>query len=241
MRFEIINSGCLSVQEAMLKDEALLRQLRPDSAVILHLYIISKDGITHGYFNQPHLHLNIENLLRHGMQLARRPTGGGIIFHFTDFAFSLLIPGKHPVLSTQTLNNYAWINRWVAHVLTLFKNDLAYPICYAQDLQNHSDVGFCMAQPTVYDLLIAGKKVAGAAQRRTHNGLLHQGSISLTLPSPKIMKDILLNQEIFSAMQESSHCLLNDGAMGETLQSARIRLQQLLSSALNHPLLTGVV
>lgn len=39
-----------------------------------------------------------------------------------------------------------------------------------------------MAEPTLYDLLIDGKKAVGAAQRKVKEGLLHQGSISLRLP-----------------------------------------------------------
>ena len=35
----------------------------------------------------------------------------------------------------------------------------------------------CFARPVVYDVLVSGAKVAGAAQRRTRHGLLHQGSI----------------------------------------------------------------
>ena len=39
-----------------------------------------------------------------------------------------------------------------------------------------------MAKPTPFDLVIEGKKVGGAAQRRTRKGLLHQGSLSVCPP-----------------------------------------------------------
>jgi len=35
----------------------------------------------------------------------------------------------------------------------------------------------CFANPVRADVLIDGRKIAGAAQRRTRQGLLHQGSI----------------------------------------------------------------
>jgi lipoate-protein ligase A len=35
----------------------------------------------------------------------------------------------------------------------------------------------CFANPVRADVMMDGRKVAGAAQRRTHNGLLQQGSI----------------------------------------------------------------
>jgi hypothetical protein len=37
--------------------------------------------------------------------------------------------------------------------------------------------GHCFANPVHADLLVDGRKIAGAAQRRTHRGLLQQGSI----------------------------------------------------------------
>jgi lipoate-protein ligase A len=38
-----------------------------------------------------------------------------------------------------------------------------------------SDV--CFANPVVSDVIESGRKIAGAAQRKTRSGLLHQGSI----------------------------------------------------------------
>jgi lipoyl(octanoyl) transferase len=41
-----------------------------------------------------------------------------------------------------------------------------------------SDAGYsCFANPVRADVLIDGRKIAGAAQRRTRRGLLQQGSI----------------------------------------------------------------
>jgi lipoate-protein ligase A len=42
----------------------------------------------------------------------------------------------------------------------------------------------CFANPVAADVLLEGRKIAGAAQRRTRTGLLHQGSIQhATLPA----------------------------------------------------------
>ncbi len=42
-----------------------------------------------------------------------------------------------------------------------------------------NDRNVCFAGPVQYDIVVAGAKVAGAAQRRLKRGLLHQGSILL--------------------------------------------------------------
>ena len=63
-------------------------------------------------------HLDLKALEASGLHLARRPTGGGIIFHLTDFAFSVLIPANHPSFSQNTLENYALVNRPVAFAIS---------------------------------------------------------------------------------------------------------------------------
>jgi lipoate-protein ligase A len=47
----------------------------------------------------------------------------------------------------------------------------------------------CFEAPVQYDVVVAGQKVAGAAQRRLRRGLLHQGSV--LLPSAAPMNDAL--------------------------------------------------
>ena len=42
----------------------------------------------------------------------------------------------------------------------------------------------CFQNPTKYDVLLNGVKIAGSAQRRTVHGLLHQGSIHFGGPLP---------------------------------------------------------
>jgi len=42
----------------------------------------------------------------------------------------------------------------------------------------------CFTHPTRYDILLNGHKIAGSAQRRTQDGLLHQGSLHFGGPLP---------------------------------------------------------
>ena len=50
---------------------------------------------------------------------------------------------------------------------------------------------FCLAHATQYDVVWNGLKVGGAAQRRLKTGLLHQGSVSLYLPSKEFIESAL--------------------------------------------------
>lgn len=191
----------------MAKDAVLLDQLDSEGPLLLHFYEWSCLSLTYGYFTDPARHLKMEALQHHGLQIARRPTGGGIIFHVSDLAFSVLVPARHPYFSLNTLDNYARINQKVAEAIVHFASKSGKlqllqkePICLNRECH-----AFCMAKPTQYDLLMDGKKVGGAAQRRTKNGLLHQTSLSLLIPPMDLIRDILKNGEyVLEAMRQHS-------------------------------------
>lgn len=177
----------------MALDQELLDNIEEPT---LHLYEFEKPSATYGYFIRPFDHLTEA---AKELDLAKRPTGGGIIFHTHDLTFSLLIPAAHPGFLKNTLDSYAFVNKTVAQALTKFLGK--DPSLFTQKGPN---APFCMAKPTVYDVMIEGKKVGGAAQRKTKKGLLHQASIQLGMPSIEFLKKHLKNPEIISIMQEMS-------------------------------------
>ncbi len=92
---------------------------------------------------------------------------------------------------------------------------------------------FCMAKPTKYDVMWEGRKVAGAAQRKTKKGFLHQGSIALVMPPPEYLEHILLpGTKVHEAMQAHTCPLLGKAASKEQMDDAKQRLRQLLATHL---------
>src|SRR5689334_18889962 len=108
MELKIIDTGVNSAENNMRIDQTYLDSLSDQSQALLHLYEWEKPSITYGYFSQPSKVLLPEGIEKYGLQLAKRPTGGGIIFHSFDLAFSILVPSSHPHFSLNTLENYAW-------------------------------------------------------------------------------------------------------------------------------------
>jgi lipoate-protein ligase A len=154
------------------------------------------------------------------LQLAKRPTGGGIIFHITDFAFSLLMPANHPHFSKNTLENYAYVNGLVTRLLSSMMVT-SIPRLLGQDEKNDSSPSFCMANPTVYDVMVDGKKVGGAAQRCTKHGYLHQGSIFLAMPEDSFFEAVLLDKSVLLGMKANSFPLLGVNACPKEIQEAK--------------------
>ncbi|MBA3817151.1 MAG: hypothetical protein H0X29_11675 [Parachlamydiaceae bacterium] len=232
-KWEIIDTGKASAVRNMAIDVELLDQLASEQKrPILHLYDWDVPSATYGHFTDPYrfIHPNADKL---GLQLARRPTGGGMIFHLTDLAFSILVPASHYGYSVNVLDNYAFVNYLVIEAVKRFTNLQIHPHLLSHEPQTTVAISkhFCMAKPTKYDVMLEGRKIGGGAQRRTKHGFLHQGSISLSLPPIDFLNKILLPQQgLIEAMQATTYALipfqptLNLKQLGD----ARRELSQLL-------------
>lgn len=233
MKWHILDTGIASAEANMALDAELLQKISKTEQPILHLYGWEGDCATYGYFLDPYKILKKESVKRYNLQLARRPTGGGLVFHLTDLAFSILVPARHSAYSVNTLENYAFVNRIVANVVQQFLGTKEHPDLLSLEtkgIENHSR-HFCMAKPTKYDVMWQGRKVGGAAQRRTRHGFLHQGTISIALPSKSFLLEILTDPTVFVRMQENTFSLLKEEQIPEELAETRRFLQELLMRA----------
>lgn len=212
----------------MAEDAALLDALsdRP----ILHLYEWENPSISFGYFMRPEKHLHLEKIEKRGIDLARRPTGGGLTFHLWDLAFSFLLPKCHPSFSENSLLNYRFVNDLVLKAVQdtfPIKNEM-FLTESAFEERGAGCKNFCMARPTQYDVIFEGRKVAGAAQRKTKKGYLHQGTISLAFPDEDLLKEVLLEEPVFNSMLQFTFALLGKGSSSEDLSLGRERLKSSL-------------
>lgn len=216
--WRVLDTGIGSAAENMRLDAELLQTLDPQGSPILHFYDWKGDCATYGHFVNPADFLNLQEAKQQGLDLAKRPTGGGIVFHIWDLAFSVLVPAEHPRFSEKTLDNYAFVNQAVLDAVSVFLKKEA-PLELIQQDALAVDVAagrFCMARPTKYDLVLRGKKIAGAAQRKTKQGFLHQGTIALKMPSLQYLQAILLpHTQVGEAMEAHTFALLESGDHGE--------------------------
>lgn len=237
MKWQVLKTAPTSAVANMAFDTALLRLLKPPSEPVIHHYEWAQNALTFGYFVDPSKYLRPLGLSTHRYQVARRPTGGGIIFHTYDLAFSVLLPSGHPKYSQNTLETYALINGAVLQAIGRFKgNDVPTTLLTSEPkLLNVPSKQFCMAHPTKYDVMWQGQKVGGSAQRRTKNGLLHQGSICLGMVPEDVLSSILLvGRDVITDMKANSYPLLGlDPTSGE-LEDARCQLRALLAECLQN-------
>lgn len=223
----VLDTGVALAEENMKQDAHFLESLEPKDCPILHLYRWDGPSATYGYLTKPERYLDLERAKTRHLNFAKRPTGGGVTFHIWDLAFSFLMPSDHPLFSLNTLDNYRFVNEVVLSAVTgLFElKDSAKIIpesfpSFSKDCEH-----FCMAQPTQYDVVYKGLKIAGAAQRKTRRGYLHQGTISLAQPHFPLLKAVLKSEEILHAMANYTFAPLGSCHNARLLEEVRINLE----------------
>ena len=157
----------------MAIDEVLLLTFLEEP--ILRFYQWEKKAISLGVFQAIEEELNLENCQQQKIQIVRRSTGGGTVFHGDniDFTYSVIFPVTDRIKDIK--DSYKFIHK--AIILGLKKLGIA--ATHADEVKNKKEVNICLVKPTEYDVMVKNKKIAGAAQRRVEGIILHQGYLSL--------------------------------------------------------------
>jgi lipoate-protein ligase A len=157
----------------MAIDEALLESAAAPS---IRFYRWESPALSFGYFGR------FADVAANAFErdLVRRWTGGGIVFHGEDLTYSVVIPANDPVCAESPMAIYENVHHalrkgWVANGE---RADLALVAGIVDAGTAIVDRGYnCFANAVRSDVMVNGRKVAGAAQRRTRGGLLQQGSV----------------------------------------------------------------
>jgi lipoate-protein ligase A len=157
----------------MAIDEALLKSAAAPS---IRFYRWESPALSFGYFGR---FADVADKASE-RDLVRRWTGGGIVFHGEDLTYSIVIPANEPVFAEPTMSIYENVHHALRKALVANgeRAELA-PVAGIVDAGTAiADRDYnCFANPVRADVTIDGRKVAGAAQRRTRAGLLQQGSV----------------------------------------------------------------
>ena len=154
--------------EAMAVDEWLLETAEMP---VLRVYGWAGDWASIGYFGE----IALARSLFPGVGLVRRWTGGGIVDHRADWPYSVIAPITEPLAHSRGAESYRSIHAALAG--TLVEGGVAARM---SDGDDETGAALCFKNPVSFDLLGAdGAKLAGAGQRRSKHGLLHQGSVAM--------------------------------------------------------------
>lgn len=150
----------------MALDQALLETT---SVPVLRIYEWSAPAVTIGYAQKL-------ELLRPSLPpwpVTRRWTGGGVVFHDRDHTYSIIVPASCAWSQTRPVESYRVVHAALTEALV----GAGFDGCRLATAEDVIDKPFCFEAPAVHDIVRGVEKIAGAGQRRSRIGFLHQGSV----------------------------------------------------------------
>ena len=183
----------------------MLRQTE-DAWPALRFYDWICPSFSFGYFQKIIEDVDLSKCKERGIDLVRRPAGGGTVIHGWDLTYSVAVPSDEPLIPKDTLESYRLISDCIIEGLRQLDIKAEH---YSERLEDNAMLpNICLTNPTKYDVIIDGRKVAGAAQRRRQGGMLHQGYIALDMP-PDDVANLVAAQGDMSQLVTASSTAIN--------------------------------
>jgi len=179
--WRFIDTGPLPGAENMAIDEALLACFDPEKSMpVLRLYGWSPPAFSYGRFQQPEEIFDLARCRAAGVQVVRRITGGGVIYHADELTYSLVCPTDFIPAARSVKETFFFLTSF----LISFYKKLGLPAChavehYGGDRRFGERTPLCFAGIESCDILINGRKIGGNAQRRLKQVIFQHGSIPL--------------------------------------------------------------
>ena len=159
----------------MAFDEALLElRSRGEIGDTLRLYIMNPHAVTVGRFQRLSEVVDMEAARRLGIDVTRRITGGGTVYHdpLGEITYSIVVGAKGPFEDIE--ESFAIICRGVLEAVKLLgAHDAKYK--------------------PANDILVGGRKVSGSAQARRRGALLQHGTL-MYATRLEILEEVLAPQ-----------------------------------------------
>lgn len=194
---QIIEAGKKNACTHMARDREILRR----GVALPSLFFYEWDAfcVTYGLFAQPEQVLDIDFCKNHAIEVALRPTGGGIFFHENDVPFSLFIPATYQL-------HESFESLWEKIQKGIFLGIQEF----FEEEQGEKDPSpdilgrFCQAEAHSCDFLIGEKKFGGAAFRKSKAGILCQANLFCAPFSWEKIDFCVKEKKVLQAMKKIS-------------------------------------
>lgn len=152
----------------MMRDLALLKEGRPAA----RLYGWKPACVSLGY-GQPDSDIDAQACKEFGLDITRRPTGGGAILHEEDeVTYCVVLPRS--MAPRNLFDSYRFIANGVVQTL----RDLGLAAEYVEGHAGRDPL--CYLRDQGVSVAVEGRKISGGAQKRTPAGILQHGTILLS-------------------------------------------------------------
>jgi lipoate---protein ligase len=157
----------------MAIDEAILRQRVADAVPnTLRFYRWKPSAVSIGKFQKLESEVNLENCRRLGVDVVRRISGGGTVYHDAEGELTYSVIAKLEDMGTSDFTEvYSKIYAAITHALQLLGIPADYSTGDAKNCPN---------------LTVKGKKISGSAQANKRGVVLQHGTLLLNVDLPKM-------------------------------------------------------
>lgn len=177
-RLRLLNTGSSTGQMNMAVDSAILTGVREGtSPATIRFFRWASPTLSIGYAQEPEKDFRLDLLEKNGIDLVRRPTGGGAILHERDLCYSVAASLSDPRFPSTLRGSYGMIGEAVILFLNTLGIDAQWGGGKVRGWRPSGAACFDSASP--FEILTKGRKIVGSAQRRTSGAFLQQGSIML--------------------------------------------------------------
>jgi lipoate-protein ligase A len=196
MIWRLLNYRSYSAFENMAIDEAIFRDtIKNKKPPTLRFFGWRPAAVSIGYFQELKNEIHFNRCRLSGVDIVRRMTGGKAVYHSDEITYSLTAGNSDKLFPDNIIGTYEKISLCLARGLSLLgiKAHLAKAGSPGKDSDKTS---CCFSVPFGNELLVAGRKICGSAQMRTHGGFLQHGSLLMTFDPVETAALILSSQAL---------------------------------------------
>ena len=146
----------------------------------VRFYSWQNPAVSFGYSQKIEKLVDVAKAKKLGIELVRRITGGGMVFHQPG-ELTYCLAAANDLFSPRPLENY----KHIACILKKsFKEIGIKAVVAGRTGIARFNENICFSKPTRHELLVGGKKIAGSAQKKGRRALLQHGAIQMNKRLP---------------------------------------------------------
>ena len=165
----------------MALDEKIFNRYLKDGIPVLRLYRWKSPAFTYGVTQHPENEIDFKRCLSDKVEVVKRITGGGILFHNDEITYSFVCSKQDIGEPPEILVSY----KQICAFLIRFYASLGLCPSFAlesEGFQKRCEPNeLCSASYEKYDILVRGRKIGGNAQKRKRTVIFQHGSIPCSI------------------------------------------------------------
>lgn len=175
--FRLIRSGPASAVCNMALDQNILSRYLEDDIPVFRVYRWQSPSFTYGISQNPENEIYLAACARENVGIAKRMTGGGVLFHDDEITYSFACAKQDVGEPQGVFVSYRGICAFLIHFYESIKLKASFALESPDFKKRNLRHELCSASHEKYDIVINGRKIGGNAQKRMRQAVFQHGSI----------------------------------------------------------------